>query len=103
MNMDDYTTVEVPAERLEWEKQFMVEGMMVKISLYGDEIIGVQLPDKVELEVTETTDAVAGNTSTTALKDATVETGLVVQVPMFIKNNEKILASTEDGTYKGRA
>ena len=57
----------------------------------------------VPLEVTETTGAVAGNTATNATKDATVETGLLVRVPLFVKEGDKIIVSTDDGKYCGRA
>ena len=67
------------------------------------EIIGINLPEKVVLEVTESAPAVAGNTATNALKEATLETGYVVKVPMFIEQGEKIIVNTNDGKYSSRA
>ena len=103
MDTETYEQIEIPAERLKWEKNFMIESMMVNISFYESEILGVVLPDKMDLVVTETEPAVKGDTKTNALKDAIVETGFKVKVPMFIENGEKITVSTATGEYKGRA
>lgn len=103
MNTEDYSQIEIPCDKLKWESQFMIEGSMVIVSTYNGEVLGVQLPDKVELEVTEASDAVAGNTATSAMKEVVVETGLTIKVPMFIKQGETILVGTSDGAYKGRA
>jgi elongation factor P len=95
--------MEVPAEKLKEQLKFLKEGMEVQIVTYEGEILGINLPDKVEYEVTETTDAVKGNTTNNAQKDATIETGYVVKVPLFIQQGEKILITTEDCKYAGRA
>ena len=63
----------------------------------------LSLPDKIELVVTHTEPAVKGNTTQNALKDATVETGLLVRVPLFIEEGETIIVSTADGKYVSRA
>ena len=73
------------------------------LTFYEGELLGVQLPEKVELEVTETEPGIKGNTATNALKDATVETGLTVRVPLFIEQGEKIIINTSDGKYASRA
>ncbi len=103
MDMETYDQIEIPAERLNWEKNFLLESMVVSITMYENEILGVVLPDKVELEVTETEPAVKGDTKTNAQKDAVVETGFAVKVPMFIEKGEKIILSTQTGKYAGRA
>jgi elongation factor P len=103
MNNETYEQMEVPAEKLKEQLKFLKEGMEVQIVTYEGEILGINLPDKVEYEVTETTDAVKGNTTNNAQKDATIETGYVVKVPLFIQQGEKILITTEDGKYAGRA
>ena len=59
--------------------------------------------DNIEFEVVETTEATKGNTTNNALKDATIETGYVVKVPMFISQGEHIIISTKDGKYSSRA
>lgn len=103
MDLDTYDQVEIPAERLEWESKFLLEGMTVEIVFYGTEILGVNLPEKLALEVTESSPAVAGNTATNALKEVTLETGLKVKVPMFINQGDKIVVTTWDGKYSERA
>ncbi len=69
------------------------------IIIYEGQAISVQLPAKITLQVTETSDAVKGNTSGSATKDAVLETGVKVQVPLFIKPNEKIVVNTETLSY----
>ena len=103
MDNETYEQIEVPASHIEWEKNFLVEGQNVEISSYEGEILGVVLPDKITLQVTECDPAVKGDTKTNALKDAIVETGYKVKVPMFIEKGEKITLSTATGEYKGRA
>ena len=103
MNNETYEQMEVPAEKLKEQLKFLKEGMEVQIVTYEGEILGINLPDKVEYEVTETTEAVKGNTTNNAQKDATIETGYVVKVPLFIQQGEKILITTDDGKYAGRA
>ena len=76
--------------------------MSIEIVFYGDEILGVNLPEKVSLKVTEASPAVAGNTATNALKEVIVETGLAVKVPMFIEQGDSIIVSTIDGKYNSR-
>ena len=69
----------------------------------AEHFFGINLPEKMVLEVTESSPAVAGNTATNALKEVTVETGLVVKVPMFINQGDKIIVTTWDGKYSSRA
>ena len=103
MNMETYEQIELSANQLGDDKDFLKEGMEVNISFYNGELLGIMLPDKVELEVTNTEPAVKGNTTNNAMKDATVETGLLVKVPLFIEQGEKIIVSTADGKYVSRA
>ena len=77
--------------------------MEVQLDFYQGDIIGVTLPEKVEYTVVDTTDAVKGNTTNNAQKDATLENGYVVKVPLFIQQGEKIIVSTIDGKYSSRA
>ena len=70
---------------------------------FNDELIGLALPAKISYVVTNTMDAVKGNTTNNAQKDAYVETGLLVRVPLFIEQGEKILVTTADGKYSSRA
>lgn len=103
MDLESYEQVEITKARLEWELQFLKENDTVTITFFGSEIIGIDLPDKVALLVTQADPAVKGDTATNALKNATVETGLEVKVPLFIEEGETILVSTSDGKYSSRA
>ena len=103
MNMDNYEQLELSASQVGDNKNYLIENMNVYVILYEGELLGIDLPDKVEFTVVSTEPAVRGNTTNNALKDATVETGLVVKVPMFIEQGEKILVTTADGKYSSRA
>ncbi len=82
--------------------KFIKERSELKALVYNDEIIGVTVPIKIELKVTETVDAVKGNTSSGALKEAILETGAKVMVPMFINQGDVIAVNTEEGLYSER-
>ena len=103
MDSETYEQVSVPEVQLEEEKKFLKENLEIKINFYEGEIIGLDLPEKIEFEVVETTEAVKGNTTNNAMKDATVETGYTVKVPLFIQQGEHIIISTVDGKYSSRA
>lgn len=103
MNMETFEQLELSADQVGDNKNYLIENMNVYVILYEGELLGIDLPDKVEFTVVETEPAVRGNTTNNALKDATVETGLVVKVPMFIETGEKILVTTADGKYSSRA
>lgn len=103
MNMETYEQLELSADQLGNDKNFLIENMNVLVSFFQGELLGVILPDKIEMTVTETEPAVKGNTANNATKDATVETGLKVRVPLFIEQGEKIIVSTADGKYVSRA
>ena len=90
MNNETYEQLELSEDKLADQVKFLKEGLELSITMYEGEILGVQLPEKIEYEVTETTEAVKGNTTNNALKDAYVETGLLVRVPLFIEEGEKI-------------
>ena len=103
MNMESYEQIELTKEQLGQDVNYLKEGLNVDLSFYEGELLGVLLPDKVELEVTHTEPAVKGNTTNNATKDATLETGLVVRVPLFVEQGEKIIVSTSTGKYDSRA
>ncbi len=103
MNNETYDQIEIPATNVTYEKNFLVESMNVIVIMYGQEVIGIELPDKVTLEVVKSEPAVKGNTSQNATKAATLESGYEVQVPLFIKEGEKLIISTKDGKYVSRA
>ena len=103
MNNETYEQVEIALKTLGEQAKFIKEGLDITIDYYEEEILGITLPEKVEYEVVETEPAVKGNTTNNALKDATLETGYVVKVPLFINTGEKIIVSTRDGKYSSRA
>lgn len=103
MNNATYEQIEIPASVLKDNLNFIKEGMEIDIDFYEGEIIGIALPEKIEFEVIDTEPAVKGNTATNANKDAKIETGYIVKVPLFINVGEKIIISTKDGKYSSRA
>ena len=104
MDTGTYEQITISGELMGYDANFLTESAEVEVTLHEDKPIGVQLPQKMIFEVVETIDNPnMGNTATNVTKDATIETGLVVQVPPFIKTGEKIRVSTEDGSYVERA
>ncbi len=103
MNMQTYDQIELNKASLGDDVKFLKENLEVIISFYEGEIMGIILPDKVDYLITKSEPGVKGNTTSTAMKDAELETGMVVKVPMFINEGERILVSTADGKYVSRA
>ena len=103
MNNETYEQFEVPRSVLGDDAEYVKEGIDITIDFYEGEIIGISLPEKIEYKIVETTEAVKGNTATNAQKDAKLETGKIVKVPLFINEGETIVISTKDGKYAGRA
>lgn len=103
MNMDSYEQIEINKNTLGEGYKYLKENLEVYITSYEGEVLGIDLPDKVELKITHTEAAVKGNTSTNALKDAEVETGVNIKVPLFVNEGDTIIVSTSDGKYVSRA
>jgi len=103
MNMETYEQLELTADQIGDDKYYLIENCTVDLVQFEGELLGLILPDKVEFTVAETEPAVKGNTTNNALKDAYTETGLLVKVPLFIEQGEKILVTTADGKYSSRA
>ncbi|MEG0330364.1 MAG: elongation factor P [Longicatena sp.] len=103
MDNETYEQIEIPKDRLTWERNFMKANDNVNISMYESEILGVILPDKVTLKIESCEPGVKGDTATSASKNAVLESGLEIKVPLFINQDEMILVSTADGKYSGRA
>lgn len=103
MDNKTYEQVEIPVSRLKEEVKFLKENMNVEVMNYEGEIIGITLPEKVSYKVIETEEAVKGNTTSGAMKDATIETGYTLKVPLFISEGEEIIITTRDGKYSSRA
>ncbi|NRF89564.1 elongation factor P [Paenibacillus frigoriresistens] len=103
MDTETYDQFALSHEQLKWELNFLKENMNIKILSYQGEILGINLPKSVDLKVIETEPGIKGNTAQGALKGAKVETGLMVQVPLFINEGDVLTVDTEDGRYISRA
>lgn len=103
MDLETYEQYEIPTSLIEDESRYLLENMEVKIQFYGTEVIGVTLPTTVVLKVVETQPSIKGATVTGSGKPATMETGLVVNVPDFIEEGEMLEVNTQEGTYVKRA
>jgi len=103
MNNETYEQLEIPGSNLTHERKFLLDGMGVKVMQYGSELLGVELPEKVTLEVTEAEPGIKGNSASNVTKNIVVETGYSLQAPMFIETGEKIIINTNTGDYVSRA
>ncbi|QJR44124.1 elongation factor P [Mycoplasma miroungirhinis] len=103
MDQNTFEQVEIAISKIEWEMNFLVPSSNVLVRKYEQEILDIELAPNVELKVTEAPEAVKGNTTNNPQKKVTTETGFIVETPMFIKEGETILVSTETGKYVGRA
>jgi len=103
MDTTSYEQIELQKEFVGERAAFLQDGMMVKVESYEEKPIGVELPDQVTLEVAETEAVVKGQTAASSYKPATMENGVRVMVPPFIKQGEKIIVQTSDVTYLRRA
>ena len=103
MDLETFNQYEIPADTIENELLYILENANVKIQFFGSEVIGVELPGSVTLKVAETQPSIKGATVTGSGKPATMETGLVVNVPDFIEAGEELIISTADGSYQKRA
>jgi elongation factor P len=92
----------VPVEIIGDDKVYLKEGLLYRIKFYDEKPVGVGLPKTIAYTVTETENSVKGDTVTNATKQAILDTGMKVQVPLFIKVGEEILVNTETGSYLSR-
>ena len=102
MDNEKYEQISLPEEKLEGLTDFLLEGMEVTFTVHGANVLGVKLPDTIELEVKETAPGFKGDTVSASSKPATLETGAVVQVPFFIEIGDKIKVDTRNKTYLER-
>lgn len=103
MDNESYEQVALPKAMVEEQLKYMKDGLEYQLVNFEGKPITVELPKKVELQVTETSDVVRGDTTGNVLKEATLETGAQVKVPAFIKQGEVIRVNTETGEYAERA
>jgi len=103
MNMDSFEQIDLTKDQIGDDAKYLKEGISVFITFFQGEMLGMELPDKIEYVVDKTEPAVKGNTTNNALKDAYMDNGLKVKVPLFISEGEKVVISTKDGKYDSRA
>lgn len=103
MNLDDYGQIVLTEQDVGDAAGFLRDGMTVTLPMFDGTPIGVELPAAVELEVTYAEPAVKGDTRTGATKGVTVETGIEVQVPLFVEQGDRIKVDTRTGEYLTRA
>lgn len=102
MNTETFDQMAIPAERVESEKGYLKENLRVVILMKGDEPISLEIPTFVGLAVRKTDPGVRGDTASGGSKPATMETGLVVQVPLFIQEGDVLKIDTRTGQYVER-
>ena len=103
MDTDSFEQTHISSEALGDSVNYLLAEMVIQVEFYGTEPVGIELPQTVDLVVEETTPAIKGATASAQLKPATLETGLVVQVPPFVNTGDKIRVSTDTGEYLARA
>ncbi len=99
MDTETYEQMPVDAAMLGEAVNYLKEGMILQVSSYKDKLVGVEMSITVELEVTDTGPGFKGDTATAGNKPAVLETGITVQVPLFINNGDIIKVDTRDGNY----
>ena len=103
MDTASFDQIHISSEALGESVGFLKPEMTIQVEFYGSEPVGIELPQTVDLKVTDTVPGIKGATASAQVKPATLETGLVVQVPPFVNPGDLIRVSTETGEYLSRA
>jgi len=103
MNTSTYEQVHIDREVLGDSVNYLIPDSLIKVEFYGEEPVGIDLPATVDLLVKETVPGIKGATASAQVKPAVTETGLVVQVPPFVNEGDRIRVNTETGEYQSRA
>lgn len=103
MDTEDYSQMHVPDDRIGDKKNYLIEGEDVNLVMYDNEILDIELPPKVKIKVTKAEPGVRGNTAQGATKKVTLESGLDIEVPLFVNEGEYIVVDTRTGKYISRA
>ena len=103
MDMQSYEQIEMPKQQVAEEMLYVLENTELTVIMYGNEVLGIDLPNTVVLEVAETEPNIKGDTSSGGSKPAVMETGLNVNVPFFVNQGDKLIINTQDGSYVSRA
>lgn len=102
MDPETFEQFQLPADIVDSASGYLKEGDTLTLQFFGDRVINVELPKNIYLEVTYAEDVVKGDTTSSVLKDATLETGITVKVPAFIKTGDVISVDTTTGEYRER-
>jgi elongation factor P len=102
MDTATYEQIHISAEALGDSKDYLIPEMTIRVEFYDVEPVGIELPPTVDLVVKETVPGIKGATASAQVKPARLETGLVVQVPPFVNEGDRIRINTETGEYQGR-
>lgn len=103
LDQEDYNQYALPVDDVAYEAKFITENLEgIQALIYNDECVGLQLPVVVELKVTQCDPGIRGNSATSRTKPATLETGLIVQVPEYLSEGEMVKVDTRTGDYLSR-
>ena len=102
MDTSTYEQLHIPAEVLGDSVNYIIPDALITVEFYGAEAVGIELPQTVDLKVEDTVPGIKGATASAQVKPATLETGLVVSVPSFINEGDRIRVNTETGEYQSR-
>ncbi len=103
MDTSSYEQLHIDAEALGDNVNYLIPDALIKVEFYGTEPVGIELPQTVDLLVEDTAPGIKGATASNQIKPARLETGLIVNVPPFVNNGDKIRVNTETGEYLSRA
>jgi elongation factor P len=103
MDTESFEQIHISSDNLGDSVNYLIAEMVIQVEFYGSEPVGIELPQTVDLVVEDTPPAIKGATASAQLKPATLETGLIVQVPPFVSTGDKIRVNTETGEYLARA
>jgi len=102
MDTSTYEQIHISAEALGDSKDFLIADAVIRVEFYESEPVGIELPATVDLVVKETVPGIKGATASAQVKPATLETGLVIQVPPFVNEGDRVRVNTETGEYQSR-
>jgi elongation factor P len=102
MDTSTYEQIHISAEALAESASYLIPEALIRVEFYGEEPVGIELPPTVDLVVKETVPGIKGATASAQVKPATLETGLVISVPSFVNEGDKIRVNTETGEYQSR-
>jgi len=103
MDQETYDTIMIPSDKLGDATKWLKEGMVIEVMYFDNNIVGIDLPNFVELEITDTPPGVKGDTASGGGKPATLETGAIINVPFFVNTGDKVRVDTRTGQYLDRA